>query len=235
MKIRALKPDEIEVRVQQCKEKGCSLLLYKTARADMNVLDEVVGPMNWERVHTRDNMNCIVRIWDIEKKMWISKEDTGSESNTEAKKGLASDSFKRACFNWGIGRELYSVPFIWINLTAGETTPKNGKHQLSFNTKFKVSEIVVSDEKIITGLVITDQNNKTRFTLGKITPPKKQPTKPPVKTTPKSLTSAEIRSKLKEQSKEHLDKIFAKYNVFVIEELKDAQLVEIAKLMKWSQ
>ncbi len=90
------------------------MLLYKDARCDQNVLDEAVGPYNWQRSHNRDNANCIVSIWDEKKGQWISKEDTGTESRTEAEKGLASDSFKRACFNWGIGRELYTAPAIWV-------------------------------------------------------------------------------------------------------------------------
>lgn len=114
-KFRELKPEEIEVRVQSVKVNGFVLLLYKDARCDMNILDETVGPFNWQREHTRENANCIVSIWDDKKQQWIKKEDTGTESNTEKQKGLASDSFKRACFNWGIGRELYSSPFLWIN------------------------------------------------------------------------------------------------------------------------
>ena len=98
---RYLTADEIECRVATVSEKGCSLLLYKDARCDMNILDETFGPMNWRRSHTRDNANCIVSIWDAEKQQWIDKEDTGTESFTEKEKGLASDSFKRACFNWG--------------------------------------------------------------------------------------------------------------------------------------
>jgi hypothetical protein len=99
---RTLRADEIECRVQSVKPNGLILLLYKDARCDQNILDETVGPMNWQRSHSRDNANCTVSIWDAEKKQWISKEDTGTESNTEAQKGLASDSFKRACFNWGM-------------------------------------------------------------------------------------------------------------------------------------
>ena len=114
MKFRNLYADEIECRVGQINEKGLSLLLYKDARCDMNILDETVGAKNWKRRHTRDNANCIVSIWDSEKKEWIDKEDTGTESNTEKEKGLASDSFKRACTCLGIGRELYTAPFIWI-------------------------------------------------------------------------------------------------------------------------
>lgn len=106
-KFRCLRADEIECRVQQVKDNGLILLLYKDARCDMIILDETVGAMNWQREHRRDNANCVVSIWDSEKCQWIRKEDTGTESNTEAEKGLASDSFKRACVNWGIGRELY--------------------------------------------------------------------------------------------------------------------------------
>lgn len=97
---RDLKSNEIDVRVATCSEKGVSLLLYKSARVDQDILDETVGSMNWQRKHLRDNANCIVEIWDKEKGQWISKEDTGTKSNTEKEKGLASDSFKRACFNW---------------------------------------------------------------------------------------------------------------------------------------
>lgn len=99
---RDLRADEIDVRIAQATEKGVSLLLYKDARCDQTILDETVGPMNWQRAHTRENANCTVSIWDDKKQQWISKEDTGTESNTEKEKGLASDSFKRACVNWGM-------------------------------------------------------------------------------------------------------------------------------------
>lgn len=112
---RPLRADEIECRIGQVKPNGLSLLLYKDARADQNILDETVGAFNWQRSHSRDNANCTVSIWDNAKGQWISKEDTGTESNTEAEKGIASDSFKRACFNWGIGRELYTSPKIWVS------------------------------------------------------------------------------------------------------------------------
>ena len=92
---RTLRADEIDCRIAQIKENGLCLLLYKDARCDQNILDETVGPMNWQRQHTRDNRNCIVSIWDSEKQQWISKEDTGTESNTEKEKGLASDSLDR--------------------------------------------------------------------------------------------------------------------------------------------
>ena len=112
LEFRKLKASEISVRVGRVIEtdkfKGCSLLLYKDARVDMDILDETVGAMNWQRQHSRENANCKIGIYDTDKKEWVWKEDTGTESNTEAEKGLASDSFKRAGVNWGIGRELYS-------------------------------------------------------------------------------------------------------------------------------
>ena len=116
LEFRDLKAEEIDVRVQQVIEgKGAVLLLYKDARVDQDILDETVGKMNWQRKHSRENANCEVGIWDKDKCQWVWKEDTGTESNTEKEKGLASDSFKRACFNWGIGRELYTSPFIWVS------------------------------------------------------------------------------------------------------------------------
>lgn len=146
MRFRDLRADEIDVRVAQFKEGSfVQLLLYKNARTDMDILDESVGCMNWKREHTRDNANCIVSIWDKDKSQWISKEDTGTESNTEKEKGLASDSFKRACFNWGIGRELYTSPDIKVFL-------KNNS-ELDKYTKYEVYHIKV-ENKVITELVI---------------------------------------------------------------------------------
>lgn len=117
MKFRDLKADEVECRVATVKDSGVSLLLYKDARVDQNILDETVGPMNWQRSHQLmgDRLYCTVSIYDENKGAWVSKQDVGTESYTEKEKGQASDSFKRACFNWGIGRELYTAPFIWIN------------------------------------------------------------------------------------------------------------------------
>ena len=159
MEFRTLRADEIDVRISTISEKGLTLLLYKDARCDMNILDETVGPYNWKRKHARDNANCIVEIWDKEKGEWISKEDTGTESNTEKEKGLASDSFKRACFNWGIGRELYTSPFIWINSDKCKLLEKNGKK--ACNDKFIVEKIKI-ENKVITGLSIINVSTTQR-------------------------------------------------------------------------
>lgn len=126
----------IDFRVQSINKGGyATILAYKDARIDMQRLDEVCGALNWKREHTRDNHNCIVSIWNEETKQWISKEDTGTESNTEKEKGLASDSFKRACFNWGIGRELYDYPVIQIKLNDNEFDKATNKPTYNFKLK----------------------------------------------------------------------------------------------------
>lgn len=160
-KFRDLRADEIECRVAQATEKGVSILLYKDARCDMNILDETVGSMNWMRSHTRENANCIVSIWDERKQQWISKEDTGTESNTEKEKGLASDSFKRACFNWGIGRELYTAPFIWITPDHCPTLKQDSNNRWKCYDKFEVQKIVIENKKIV---ALALRNIKTRQT-----------------------------------------------------------------------
>lgn len=163
MQFRELTEDDIEVRVQSVKlnqdktPKGLVLLLYKNARVDMNILDETVGPENWQRRHyeCKGNLFCEVGI-KVKQKMldettgeqysvteWVYKSDCGTESNTEAQKGEASDSFKRACFNWGIGRELYTAPFIWVPADKCNITAQ-GK---CFDN-FEVEKIIIEDKKI---------------------------------------------------------------------------------------
>ncbi len=136
---------------------GVTLLLYKDSRVDMDILDETVGAMNWQRTHFRDNANCTVEIWDEDKKMWVSKEDTGTESNTEKEKGLASDSFKRACVNWGIGRELYTAPKITIWGNAEELKKDS----------FKVKEIGYNDKREIAQLKIVNSKDEVVYEFPK--------------------------------------------------------------------
>ena len=163
-KFRELKANEIECRVNQIDEKGLTLLLYKDARCDMNILDETVGAMNWQRKHIRDNANCIVSIYDEDKKQWIDKEDTGTESNTEKEKGLASDSFKRACVNWGIGRELYTAPFIYIPADKCKII-KNQKGKYGTYDKFRVTGIKYNDNREITHLSIRNRKGVQVYLL----------------------------------------------------------------------
>lgn len=158
LKFRKLKADEIECRIGMVKETGLSLLLYKDARCDMNILDETVGALDWKREHTRDNANCVVSIWDEEKKQWVGKEDVGTESNTEAAKGLASDSFKRACVNWGIGRELYSAPFIWVKAEDAKIVNVGGKYRC--HDKFTVAKLTFLENGNIDALAIRNDRTK---------------------------------------------------------------------------
>lgn len=158
--IRLLRADEIDVRVQSVKDNGGVFLLYKDARCDMRILDETFGITGWQRSHdvVNGNLFCTVEIWDSEKNMWIRKQDVGTESNTEKEKGEASDSFKRACFNIGIGRELYTSPFIWITQLNGE----NLKY-----AKFHVSHIKYNDIREIIELDISDEKGNIRFSTDK--------------------------------------------------------------------
>ena len=160
LNFRELRADEIECRVQSVRANGLVLLLYKDARCDMNMLDETVGPMNWKREHCRENANCIVSLWDSEKGQWVSKEDTGTESYTEAQKGLASDSFKRACFNWGIGRELYTAPYTWIPADKCNIK-KDNKGKDTCYDKFVVEKIKI-ENKQITALAIWNVTKNCR-------------------------------------------------------------------------
>jgi len=162
---KPLNIDEIDFRIQSINKGGyATILAYKDARADMNRLDAVCGSLNWKREHTRDNKNCIVSIWDEEKKQWISKEDTGSESFTEKEKGLASDSFKRSCFNFGIGRELYDYPVISVKLNSDEFKADGDRVKQTWNLKLREwvwkSEFMAG--KLI-NLSCKDNHGKDRF------------------------------------------------------------------------
>lgn len=159
-KIRTLTASEIDARVGQLSSDWCSILLYKDARCDMNILDEVYGATGWKREHVTINGNlfCTVSVYDETKKEWITKQDVGTESNTEKVKGEASDSFKRACVNIGIGRELYTAPRIFITLTP-EDFNNNGK----LKTSFHVSKITYTASREIDKLEIVDNCGVVRF------------------------------------------------------------------------
>ena len=151
---RPLTHEEIEFRVGRVSGGYATLLAYKDARVDQNRLDEVVGPMNWKRHH--DGPYCTVSIFDSNKGEWIEKQDIGTESNTEKEKGLASDSFKRACFNWGIGRELYDYPEVRIKLKPTEKT--------IYTRSWKWYTEIVDDK--LTFLAIKDSHGEVRFKWG---------------------------------------------------------------------
>ena len=162
--------ESIDFRVQSVNKGGyATILAYKDARVDMNRLDDVVGALNWKRQHLDNNKTCIVSIWNEKTSQWISKEDVGTQSNTEAAKGLASDSFKRACFNWGIGRELYDYPIIMIKLNDLEFDKNTKKATWDFKLK-EWTWISEFKEGKLLGLAAKDQNGKLRFKHGEFTP-----------------------------------------------------------------
>lgn len=168
--IPLLEPKDVELRVQSVRKTQyatyATLLVYKDARVDMNILDMVFGPTNWQRTHQiiDGRLYCTVSIWDEAKGQWISKQDVGTESNTEAEKGQASDAFKRACFNVGIGRELYNAPNIQIKLQQDEVYEKNGKPTTYAKFKVQYMEYSKGEGRYLVFTVIDEQGN-VRFSL----------------------------------------------------------------------
>ena len=174
--IRLLSKEDIDVRVAQTNTYNnngqqvvkVNLRLYKDARVDMKILDELFTPFGWKRTHKLigDRLYCQVEVWDAEKKEWICKEDVGVESNTEAEKGQASDSFKRACVNWGIGRELYTAPRISIELNDKEYT-RDQQGKIRVWASFSVKSIGYDTKtRTITSLEIQDRFGNVRFSMG---------------------------------------------------------------------
>ena len=166
IKFRPLTAAEIEVKVKQVKEKGLVALLYKTARTDMDLLDETVGAENWTNDYKdiKGNLYCGIAIKDGD--AWVWKWDCGIESREDEegneKKGEASDAFKRAGFRWGIGRELYTSPFVWIGAEKANIEPGNNG-RFSCYDKFSVEKIAYSEDgRRITGLAIWNDTKKGR-------------------------------------------------------------------------
>lgn len=224
LNFRTLRADEIECRIAMVKASGVSLLLYKDARCDMNILDETVGPMNWQRRHERNNANCVVSIWDDTKNQWVSKEDTGTESFTEKEKGLASDSFKRACFNWCIGRELYTAPFIWIgpdkciiNEIGSGSTKK-----YTCSDRFRVSRIAYDEKRSIVDLQIKNAKNIAVYDIG--SPEEEPPLRPLIN---KTVIKA-LKQKLVNENKD-IQWVLDSYKIKSFEEMsikQHANLIE---------
>ena len=174
IKFRSLTARETECRIGQISSKGVMLLIYKNARADMTILDETVGTENWQRepLVVKNTLYCRVGVnrnyaKDDRAPDWVWKSDCGVESNTEAQKGESSDSFKRACVNWGIGRELYTAPFIWIaatncNLTDTERKDKRGNPVFACYDNFYVREMLVENGEIVRLVIYNPAGNIKR-------------------------------------------------------------------------
>lgn len=169
MIFRDLTANEIDARIGKVNEKDLTLLLYKDARCDMAILDETVGAERWQREHyeVKGNLFCRVGIKCETTSDWVWKSDCGTESNAEKQKGESSDSFKRACVNWGIGRELYTAPLIYIPAANNDGTPnykvfeKNGK--MTTYDKFKVTKMTVENKRITELVIINTKSKKCVF------------------------------------------------------------------------
>ena len=158
MQFRKLSADEIDVRVATISEQGATLLLYKDARVDQNILDESFGVFGWQRDHQLigDRLYCTVKVKNLDTGEWISKQDVGVESYTEKEKGQASDAFKRACFNLGIGRELYTAPFIWIGCE-NYNASKNSSGKPTTYDHFSVADIDYEGNRISRLKIVNDK------------------------------------------------------------------------------
>lgn len=168
--IRLLNADEIECRVATVNEKGVHLLLYKDARVDQKILDETFGIFGWKRSHQciDGNLYCTVEIYDKETGTWVAKQDVGTMSYSEKEKGQASDSFKRACFNWGIGRELYTAPFIWIPAGTAVIQSKDGQNREKkyyCYDRFSVGSIEYNSSREISSLVIVNEKGQAVYAM----------------------------------------------------------------------
>ena len=237
---RLLKAEEIEVRVGQVMKNKATLLLYKDARCDMAILDELYDG-RWQREHKelKGNLYAGVGVWDGEILQWIWKWDCGVESNTEKEKGEASDSFKRACVNLGIGRELYSAPLIMVD---AETEPDGQRQRLKNKYQFagcKVQSISYGDDRKINSLVITDRNGNTIYSFGKKPAAKKSTSKEKPAEETKGDPTRKISTKEAEELKSLAENAGSKlldicnaYKVRAIEELNNAQYENCRMLLE---
>lgn len=209
---RSLRAEEVDVRPAQATNGKATLLLYQDARCAMNILDETVGNIGWQKefYDAKGLLMCRIGIRDSLTGEWLWKSDTGSESNIEADKGLASDAFKRAAVSWGIGRELYTAPQIKVNLTDKDLY--NGK----LTQSFKVGSMSVEDGEI-TSLTILDKWGKERFSWNSTSGEKPQPYTSSTTSSPSS-SKLSLRDFCSEKKKEegididNLVKFFNYYN-----------------------
>ena len=195
-KFRLLTTADIECKVKQINEKGAVLLLYKTARTDMDILDETVGADNWDCSYReiKGNLYCIIgiRFETAHGERWVYKSDCGIESREDdegnQKKGEASDAFKRSGFKWGIGRELYSAPFIWIPANKIQYAPNSNRKTYD---RFSVTRIEYDEQRRIKTLSI--RNDSTGFDVFFWTSDTKVMIDPPIKDEPKEPKAPEVR------------------------------------------
>ena len=159
-KFRDLRPEEIEVRVgniikdKNGNPKAFQLLLYKTSRTDMAILDETFGTFGWRNhfYQVKNTMVCSIEVYDEKTGQWINKDNGGDDDFTvEQVKAELSDSLKRAGSTLGIGRKLYTASKIYmvVDITEDNTT----------KSYYQVKEIEY-DETSITKLVVINKKTK---------------------------------------------------------------------------
>lgn len=221
LSFRTLRQDEIDVRVGTIGDGYATLLLYKDARVDMNILDETVGAMHWQRDHKelKGNLYGGVGIYDERLGQWIWKWDCGVESNTEKEKGEASDSFKRACANAGIGRELYNSPRIKVNCP---TEPDGKRFKLRNPWQFwgaYVSKITYSEDRDIIGLEICNNYDDVIFSFEKRVKQKKDTPEERAAIEHPTAGGIDVLIRLAEEKGSTLDDIRAYYGVDRLEDL----------------
>lgn len=252
-KIRALKANEIEVRVQQVTEKGAQLLVYKDSRCDKRILDETFGVFGWKNKYEeiKGNLYCTISIWDEDSKQWVDKCDCGVESFSEKEKGEASDAFKRAGFNVGIGRELYTRIFYFATVP----TVKNDKGKYDLKNKyekFRVLEIETNEEQEkIEKIKIVDSKDNVVFSYGYKKPePAKESAKATKEATkpakneeePANKTITDAQKKLintllsKKEDREQAKKdLYAKFNITTIKGISSDLAKQMIEYLKGEQ
>lgn len=213
---RQLRADEITIRAEGSRD-GVELLLYKDARTDQNILDETVGPMNWKKSYSNNNCNCVISIYNENIHEWISKEDVGSceGSAYDRNKALASDAFKRAGFAWGIGRELYTAPMIYLSIN-DVTCTTDIKGNLVCTDTFKVEEIRYRNCDGIRAIEYLRIRNVTRDVIAYETGKEVAKKKPVDMSTEEETASSDQLKQLNElikQAKTTPEKVLVKYNI----------------------
>lgn len=179
---KPLPKEDIELRVGSVFSNGFTLLLYKTARADVKRLNEVFG-VAWSCSYAYDenkNLTASISVTDENGKIY-TRTDVGVPSDFEKEKGLYSDAFKRAGFKWGIGIELYNSPFIYIKWNIQNKKP------IDFHPMYlKITDYKVENGKIF--LTITYKDEVIYSNIVK-------------KITKKSTAKAKVETKKEEQVK----------------------------------
>jgi len=214
---RQVEAKDIDFRVQSINKGGyATVLAYKDARYDMNVLDDVVGPENWQKDYKIIDGNLYCGIGVYTEKGWVWKWDVGTESNTEKEKGQASDAQKRAGFAWGIGRELYDFPVIAVKLNAGEFEDRSGKMVATYKLNIRKWNWEVFHEATGIHVRVSDENGEVRFdsrgTAPKAPAAPKAPSvpKPPVASTGPANTASTATTDATQANTVKPDDIFQK-------------------------